>query len=143
MIHVEPSNSHTWEFGEMLITRTKIELSQLTTYTKPSKKAGVHTNTFMMSRTSTNKTCYLKACPSEFIIRRWIEAQDIRYKERWSYEHQKLAVTTCKHRQASSLSSKTTIFLTSTARRPQVKRRCVGLAALESHPRYSYKLVDV
>lgn len=34
-------------------------------------------------------------------------------------------------------------LLTSNDRSPQVKRRCVGLAAFEPHPRYSYKLVDV
>lgn len=42
-----------------------------------------------------------------------------------------------------NISMLTIVFLTSTDRRPQVKRRCDGLAAFESHPRYSYKLVDV
>ena len=33
--------------------------------------------------------------------------------------------------------------ITSADLSPHVKRRCFGLAAFESHPRYSYKLVDV
>lgn len=35
------------------------------------------------------------------------------------------------------------LLLTSVERSPQVKRRCLELAAFESHPLYSYKLVDV
>lgn len=34
-------------------------------------------------------------------------------------------------------------MLTSEDRRPHEKRRCCGLAALESQPLYSYKQVDV